>query len=222
MWKEKVKSLLKRGIGVLVGLTFFVIGFCFHFWKQTLVWYDGAGRIIREIEYFPYRYRWDLFYWFISIILLIIGYSEFKSENKVMLERGYPLGVWGLTMMNIVGGILFLVGAIGPVLTYFLQGLFGVAYLVLGRVWYPNVYVGIFCFTVAYGLWKAKLWGWALCMISSFMSIILAVPGITSTPPSWYAVDPRPYHASGFITNLLCIYYLMRSHVRKFFGCARG
>ena len=31
---------------------------------------------------------------------VIIGYSEFKSENKVMLERGYPLG-WGLTMMRV-------------------------------------------------------------------------------------------------------------------------
>lgn len=79
-----------------------------------------------------------------------------------------PLGVTILAILQMLGGIIALIGGIGGIaLMYFLPllGILGAVLLIVGLI---ELFVG-------YGLWGMKSWAWTWAMIINILNIILSI-----------------------------------------------
>jgi hypothetical protein len=134
-----------------------------------------------------------------------------------------PTGVTIIAVLNIISGIVMLLGGIGlaavssilPSISTIdpnaggqlaLAGLLGGAGVAVGGI---LIILGIISFIVAWGLLKGKSWAWSVTVILSIISIII---GIVSMVAGNF----------GSIVNIIIagiiIYYLYRPHVKAFFG----
>jgi hypothetical protein len=131
--------------------------------------------------------------------------------------RTRPTGVTILAILEIIGAILSLLGAVffftigalagvapaaGP-----LGGLFAVIGVAFGGLLLILALIG---FVLAYGFWTGKGWAWILGIIFSIIGIIIGLASIIGNPAS----------IVGIIINVLIIYYLTRPHVKAWFGKA--
>jgi len=128
-----------------------------------------------------------------------------------------PTGVTILAILEIIGAILSLLGA----LAFFalgalvgvvpeagiMGGLFAAVGAVVGGLLLILALVG---FVLAYGFWTGKGWAWILGIIFSIIGIIIGLVSIIGNPSS----------IIGIIINVLIIYYLTRPHVKAWFGKA--
>jgi hypothetical protein len=134
-----------------------------------------------------------------------------------------PTGVTIIAILNIISGIIMLLGGIGlaaigsilPTLTTVdpnaggqmaLAGLLGVGGVAIGGI---LIILGIISFIVAWGLLKGKSWAWTVTVVLSVISIVM---GIISLVGGNF----------GSIVNIIIagiiIYYLYRPHVKAYFG----
>jgi hypothetical protein len=134
-----------------------------------------------------------------------------------------PTGVTIIAILNIISGIIMLLGGIGlaaigsilPTITTVdpsaggqmaLAGLLGAGGIAVGGI---LIILGIISFIVAWGLLKGKSWAWTVTVILSVISIVI---GIISLVGGNF----------GSIINIIIagiiIYYLYRPHVKAYFG----
>ena len=129
-----------------------------------------------------------------------------------------PTGVTILAILQILGGLLFLVlggfalviaGFLGmagmvpdmpemPMFPLFLSG----AAAIIGII---MIAIGILSFAVAYGYWNGLGWAWTLGLVVAVIGLVM---GLTSLPSG----------IVGIIIDALVIYYLTRPHVKTYFG----
>lgn len=138
------------------------------------------------------------------------------------MQAKRPTGVTIIAILNIISGIIMLIGgialvAIGSVLPGALEeemsgvpaemfGVFGVA---MGGI---ILALAIFSFVVAYGLWSGKGWAWTLTVVLSVISIALN------------AISIAGGNFGGIISIIISaviLYYLYRPHVKAYFGKAK-
>jgi hypothetical protein len=147
--------------------------------------------------------------------------------------KSRPTGVTIIAILNIIGGIIMLLGGItlvaaGTILPSLppsafqngnltepnvnLSGIplsfFGGTAIAIGGV---LIAIGIVSFIVAYGLLKGMGWAWTVTLVLSIISIALNAISIASG------------NIGGIVSIIISgiiIYYLYRPHVKAFFGKA--
>lgn len=137
--------------------------------------------------------------------------------NK-LAGRERPTGVTILAILEIIGGIISLIGGLAIIILFAAVGgmmgrvpeaalfaaFFGAFGAVIGGL---LIVISIVCFIIAYGFLKGRGWAWVLGLIFAIIGII---SGIISLPTGIISI----------IINGLIIYYLTRPHVKAFFGKA--
>jgi hypothetical protein len=136
-----------------------------------------------------------------------------------------PTGVTIIAILNIIGGIIMLIGGIAaaavgavlPSLPISESDLSGVPPMFLGAgaiaIGVILIIIGILSFVVAYGLLKGMGWAWTLTLVLSIISIVLNAISIASG------------NFGGIISiiiSAIIVYYLYRPHVKAFFGKGTG
>jgi hypothetical protein len=132
-----------------------------------------------------------------------------------------PTGVTIIAILNIISGIIMLIGgvalvAIGSALhsafdgtdpgMSILAGMSGAFGIAMGGIIFA---LAIFSFIVAYGLWNGKGWAWTLTVVLSIISIALN------------AISLAGANFGGIISMIISaviLYYLYRPHVKAYFG----
>lgn len=119
---------------------------------------------------------------------------------KKLLYRQRPIGVTIIALLAILGGLAFLVSALGTLVLIPLIGIFiGSGLFILGLAY----------FLMAYGLWNGKGWAWTFTLILSGIGIVLGIGSIVVG--NLGAI----FHT---IINAIIIYYLYRPNVKSFFN----
>jgi hypothetical protein len=142
-----------------------------------------------------------------------------------------PTGITIIAVLQIIFGVLFLLGAVGMFLIASLADVadledeigedapdwisdnFVMAFGVLGLVFLIIALVG---FVLGYGYLKGIGWAWTVGIIFAVLGII----GDIIEPMVDRTADVLASSIIGIIIALLIIYYLTRSHVKAFFGKA--
>ncbi len=126
-----------------------------------------------------------------------------------MSSQTRPVGVTILTILEVVSGILRIVGG---------AFLLGLAEMIVFRVRLEAILtilslifmiIGFVQFLMAYGLWTAQGWAWKWTLILTVIGAIFAV------------VNMARGHIWGLITlilDLVALFYLNTPKVRSFFG----
>jgi hypothetical protein len=132
-----------------------------------------------------------------------------------------PIGVTIIAILNIIGGIIMLFGAIplitlgiispttlppagvSPMVSLSLLGGIGIA---IGGI---LVAIAIASFVVAYGLLKGRGWAWTITVVLSIINIVLNVIAIAAGNIA---------SIINIIISGIILYYLYRSHVKAYFG----
>jgi uncharacterized membrane protein (DUF2068 family) len=109
-------------------------------------------------------------------------------------ERYRPLGVTLISILTVIGGIVFL--GIGTILIVIGIGL---GFIILGIVY----------FVMAYGLWNGRRWAWTITLIISGIGVIVGIASI---------IIGNFGSIISIIINSAIIYYLYRPDVKMFFG----
>jgi hypothetical protein len=175
---------------------------------------------------------------------LILAYSVLQAAPK-----SRPIGVTIIAILNIIGGIITLLGGIAFVVavTIFpalppsafndgnltdsdieLSGIpprfIGGVAIAIGSV---LIAIGIVSFIVAYGLLKRMGWAWTVTVVLSIISIVFGTISGTLNAISiaiWniaFSPSPIPFGAIVIIIiSGIIIYYLYRPHVKGYFGKA--
>ena len=133
-----------------------------------------------------------------------------------------PTGVTTLAILQILGGLLFLVLGGFALVIGGLLGMAGMAGMVPDMPDMPEMFplflsgagaiigmimivIGILSFAVAYGYWNGLGWAWTLGLVVAVIGLVM---GLTSLPSG----------IVGIIIDALIIYYLTRPHVKTYFG----
>ncbi|MEM0482846.1 MAG: hypothetical protein QXM16_08210 [Nitrososphaerota archaeon] len=134
-----------------------------------------------------------------------------------MSVKTRPTGVTVLAILEIIGAILSLLGAmalfaLGALVGAgselgLMGGFFAAVGVAFGGLLLILALVG---FVLAYGFWTGKGWAWILGIIFSIIGIIIGLVSIIGSPSS----------IIGIIINVLILYYLTRPHVKAWFGKA--
>jgi hypothetical protein len=143
-----------------------------------------------------------------------------------------PLGVTIIAILNIIGGIIMLVGGIGAVtggamlpmmypgglsganvpgaevnnLSGVSTSLLGGGLVALGAV---LIALGIFSFVVAWGLLKGRGWAWTATVVLAVINIVIN------------AISLAGGNFAGIVNIIISgviLYYMYRPHVKAFFG----
>jgi hypothetical protein len=109
-------------------------------------------------------------------------------------ESYRPLGVTLISILAVIGGIVFL--GIGTIL------------IVIG-IGIGFVILGIAYFVMAYGLWNGRRWAWTITLIISGIGVIVGIGSI---------IIGNFGSIISIIINSVIIYYLYRPDVKMFFG----
>jgi hypothetical protein len=76
-----------------------------------------------------------------------------------------PLGVTIIAIINIIGGIFFILGGLAPVAFAAFAPELSIVLTVIGGI---LIAIGIASFIVSYGLLKGKGWAWSVTLILSY------------------------------------------------------
>jgi uncharacterized membrane protein (DUF2068 family) len=125
-----------------------------------------------------------------------------------------PFGITLLAVLQIILGILELLGAVAVAFASFVLPemfphvrFFAPRSMVSGLVLFVFAFVQ---FVLAYGLWKGKGWAWIGSLI--FAVIVLVFSAFT------LFMRPRVGEVIALVLNLVIIYYLMQPRVQGYFG----
>jgi hypothetical protein len=135
------------------------------------------------------------------------------------------MGVTILAILNIISGIIMLVGGLAlvaagsllPLLSMQSSELSGLPSWLIGTaaiaIGATIIILGILSFIVAYGLLKGMGWAWTLTVVLSIISIVLNVISLISGNFGGIV---------SIIISAIILYYLYRPHVKAFFGKGRS
>lgn len=125
-----------------------------------------------------------------------------------------PFGVKLLTVLQILLGILELLGAVAAAFVSFvLPEAFPHVRFFAPRSVFSGLGLVVFAsaeFILAYGFWKGKGWAW-------IGSLILAVIGLVFSALTLF-VRPRVGEVIALILSLVIMYYLITPRVQSYFG----
>lgn len=123
-----------------------------------------------------------------------------------------PLGISVLAMLDLVGGILALVGG-GLVVTgsstptiYGHGAITGLAAMIVGVLF---ILLGILLFAAGWGGWSGKGWAWTLNIILGGLAIVIYLFSIVLGEWSYVV---------GLVIEPYILWYLWRPHVKAYFG----
>jgi len=126
-----------------------------------------------------------------------------------MSGRPKPRGINILALLICIGGVMDLQTFIWTLMDPTTLSFFSNE--VVGRFnFYISLPVGLFSLVVAYGFFKGCSWGWSLGFASSFLGILISLINLLDR-----SIDP--VIVTIIIINAFTIYYLTRSHVKKYF-----
>jgi len=125
-----------------------------------------------------------------------------------------PLGVTVVAILQILGGVLFILGgaalaALPQLVELPLPG-FGLLFGGLGAF---LIVIGILALLVGWGLWAGKGWAW-------WLTVILQALGIVSSLASLALGDPTAI--ASLIIAAIILYYFFKPHVKAYFGVKVG
>ncbi len=133
-----------------------------------------------------------------------------------MAKKGNrPTGVTILAILNILGGLLFLLAAAGsafagPFISAALpSSMLSHASSILGIIGLFLAVLGIIFLIVGYGLWKGMNWAWWLSVILLALGVI--ANGLSLLSANISAILP-------FIIGAIILYYVTRPRVKSYFG----
>jgi len=128
-----------------------------------------------------------------------------------MSQRIRPTGVTILTVLEALGGLVWLLAGAGMMMVGALMPIFGMGLpMFLGAIaGLMSLVFGIIAFVLAYGLFTGKGWAWLWSLVFAVIGVILALFEAMSSLGS--GILP-------IIIYLVIIYYLTRPHVKAFFG----
>ena len=92
------------------------------------------------------------------------GYSAPSGER--------PLGVTILAILEILGGILSIIGGFGLVTLAMLMGPLGFLFMIVGGL---TLLLGIIALIIGWGLWSLKSWAWMAALIINLINLILNI-----------------------------------------------
>jgi len=125
-----------------------------------------------------------------------------------------PFGITLLAVMQIILGILELLGAVAVAFVSFvLPEMFPHVRFFAPRSMGSGLALFVFAFVefiLAYGLWKGKGWAW-------IGSLIFAVIGLVFSAFTLF-MRPRVGEAIALVLNLVIMYYLMQPRVQSYLG----
>jgi len=75
-------------------------------------------------------------------------------------------------------------------------------------------YQGILSLIVAWGLWKAKGWGWTLFLVTTLVGLVVVSTNVLGQP----SMGQLYYDIFGIALDLVFIYYVTRRRVMDYFG----
>ncbi|MFW9788241.1 MAG: hypothetical protein ACFFE2_16615 [Candidatus Thorarchaeota archaeon] len=111
-----------------------------------------------------------------------------------------PLGVTILAILNIIGGLFSLLGAVGLMALGAMAGPFlGPFAFVVGAI---LALLGLLNLIVGWGLWALKSWAWMLALIINIINLIL-----NALTAAWLAA----------IINLIVVIYLQQGDIKSRF-----
>jgi len=125
-----------------------------------------------------------------------------------------PFGITLLVVLQIILGILELLGAVAVAFVSFvLPEMFPHVRFFAPRSMGSGLALFVFAFVefiLAYGLWKGKGWAW-------IGSLIFAVIGLVFSAFTLF-MRPRVGEAIALVLNLVIMYYLMQPRVQSYLG----
>ena len=131
-----------------------------------------------------------------------------------MPQTTHPFSIKLLTVLEIILGILELLGALAvAVASFALPEMFPRVRLLAPRSMFSGLVLFVFAFVefiLAYGVWKGKGWAW-------IGSLIFAVIGVVFSAFTLF-MRPRLGEVIALVLNLVIMYYLMQPGVQGYFG----
>jgi len=129
-------------------------------------------------------------------------------------QTTHPFSIKLLTVLEIILGILELLGALAvAVASFVLPEMFPRVRLLAPRSMFSGLVLFVFAFVefiLAYGVWKGKGWAW-------IGSLIFAVIGVVFSAFTLF-MRPRLGEVIALVLNLVIMYYLMQPGVQGYFG----
>jgi uncharacterized membrane protein (DUF2068 family) len=128
--------------------------------------------------------------------------------------RQRPMGIRLLTILEILLGILFLLGALSiavagfgllevfPHIRLFPVRLFTVAVVLF--------IVAVIEFALAFGVWSGRSWAWTASLAFAILSVVFFVFSLF--------LRPGLGELASLIIDLLVLYYMMQPRVQAYFG----
>ncbi|MFW9870010.1 MAG: hypothetical protein ACFFFO_12870 [Candidatus Thorarchaeota archaeon] len=110
-----------------------------------------------------------------------------------------PLGVTILAILEILGGLLNLLVAVGLFALGALDPFFGIIWLMVGAI---MAILALLALVIGWGLWALKSWAWMLALILNIINLILNI-----FSQGWF----------GAIINLIIIIYLQQPDIKSRF-----
>ena len=131
-----------------------------------------------------------------------------------MPQTTRPFGITLLAVLQIILGILELIGAVAVAfISFVLPEMFPHVRFFAPRSMFSGLVLLVFAFVqfiLAYGLWKGKGWAWV-------GSLIFAVIGLVFSALTLF-MRLRVGEVVALVLNLVIIYYLMQPRVQSYFG----
>jgi uncharacterized membrane protein (DUF2068 family) len=131
-----------------------------------------------------------------------------------LLVRQHPIGINLLTLLQILLGILFLLGALAiSVAGFGLPEVFPHVRFLPVRLFTVAVVLFILAvieFALAFGVWSGKRWAWTASLAFAILSVVFFVFSLFLRPGLGELVS--------LIIDLLVLYYLMQPRVQAYFG----
>ena len=125
-----------------------------------------------------------------------------------------PFGITLLALLQIILGILELLGAVAVAFVNFvLPEMFPHVRFFAPRSMFSGLGLVVFAFVqfiLAYELWKGKGWVWIGSLIFAVITLVFSALTLF--------MRPRVGEVIALILNLVIIYYLMQPRVQSYFG----
>jgi uncharacterized membrane protein (DUF2068 family) len=143
--------------------------------------------------------------------VLFIEPTHFTHRGKIEMAEiptptsGYsapsgarPLGVTILALLQIIGGLLALLGGAVLLIIPFIGWIIGGVIII----------IALFDLLIGWGLWSMKSWAWMAAIILNLISLILSLAtGFTTGSFDWI----------GIIIDLIIILYLQQADIKSRF-----
>lgn len=130
-----------------------------------------------------------------------------QLQVYVLSSEGRPMGVTILSILEAIVGVYYLVTGLGEFLSSaIIRSLAGIPSEIIPMI--PRVLgavlilFGLVSILLAWGLWTGKGWARMVALVFAILGIILNLVS---------------FHIIGLVLDVILIYYLTRSNVKKFF-----